>query len=313
MPRSTPTTERPRRTPPPPPPSRGGGARRALILVVVAALGVGGWWVWRHGKVGPITVRSFCATTVSGVTVDLDPEQTGNAATITAIAVRRGLPARAATIALATAMQESKLRNLAHGDRDSLGLFQQRPSQGWGTPAQVRDPVHATHAFYDALVKIEGYQELPITEAAQKVQRSAYPTAYAQHEPMARALASTLTGYSPGALSCTLARPDLPAQEVGSGGLLPRASAVAAAAAKETGATAQRTGGDTSGARLSLRVRSGKDAQRRAWALGSWAVARAQQLGVVEVHVAGRRWTRSGSWVEAAGPATGEVRVTVGS
>ena len=89
--------------------------------------------------------------------VGLDLEQAGNAALIAAIAVRRGMPARAATIALATAYQESNLRNLDYGDRDSLGLFQQRPSQGWGTRAQILDPDHSINAFYDALEQVDGY------------------------------------------------------------------------------------------------------------------------------------------------------------
>ena len=110
---------------------------------------------------------------------------------------RAGLPARAASIALATAYQESKLRNLDDGDRDSLGLFQQRPSQGWGTEKQMLDPDYATNAFYDALAKVDGYREMEITEAAQAVQRSGLPEAYADHEEDARALASALTGNSP--------------------------------------------------------------------------------------------------------------------
>ena len=69
------------------------------------------------------------------------------------------MPAHAATIALATALQESKLYNLHGGDRDSLGLFQQRPSQGWGTRGEILDPVHATNAFYDALARVPGYAD----------------------------------------------------------------------------------------------------------------------------------------------------------
>ena len=121
--------------------------------------------------------------------------------------MKRGLPARAATIALATALQESKLRNLDYGDRDSLGLFQQRPCQGWGTEEQILDPVYATNRFYDALVKIDGYQDMPITEVAQEVQRSAFPEAYAEHEQEGRLLASRLTGHSPAGLSCRLDDP----------------------------------------------------------------------------------------------------------
>jgi hypothetical protein len=180
---------------------RGGGL--ALFLCLLLVVGAGGW-VWWHGSVANIPVREHCAATDSGTSVDLDPEQMGNAAIIASVAVRRGLPARAATIAIATAIQESKLRNVDYGDRDSLGLFQQRPSMGWGTPAQLKDPVYASNAFYDVLVKVEGYRNLEITDAAQKVQRSAYPDAYAEHEPEARVLASALAGYSPAGITCVL-------------------------------------------------------------------------------------------------------------
>ena len=112
------------------------------------------------------------------------------------------MPARAATIALATAYQESKLYNLESGDRDSLGLFQQRPSQGWGSPEQVLDPYYATNAFYDALAEVDGYETMEVTDAAQEVQRSGFPEAYADHEADARVLASALTGNSPRAFSC---------------------------------------------------------------------------------------------------------------
>lgn len=172
-----------------------------LSLAVVAGAGV---LVYRlSGGVLPGT--EGCEATVGSRTVSLDLEQAENAALISAISVRRGLPPRAASIALATAMQESKLRNLEHGDRDSLGLFQQRPSQGWGTKEQVLNPVYASNAFYDALVRIDGYDRMDITEAAQEVQRSAYPEGYAEHEADARVLASALTGETTGgAFFCTV-------------------------------------------------------------------------------------------------------------
>ena len=113
-----------------------------------------------------------------------------------------GWPPRAASIALATVYQETGIRNLDYGDRDSVGLFQQRPSQGWGTAKQLRDPYYATNAFYDALVKIDGWESADITEVAQQVQRSAYPEAYRDHEADARVLASTLTGNSPAGFRC---------------------------------------------------------------------------------------------------------------
>ena len=140
--------------------------------------------------------------------MELTTEQGENAALIAAIGVSRGLPARAVSIALATAYQESKIRNLTHGDRDSLGLFQQRPSQGWGTTRQVRDPYYAINKFYDALEKIDDYKSMRITEAAQKVQRSGFPEAYEDHAADARALASVLTGFSPGGhFTCVVKEP----------------------------------------------------------------------------------------------------------
>jgi hypothetical protein len=145
-----------------------------------------------------------CTAVVAHHEVEITGDQAENATLIAAIGVERGLPARAVSIALATAYQESKLTNIDYGDRDSVGLFQQRPSQGWGTQAELLDPVYATNAFYDALVQVDGYEDMEITEAAQHVQRSAYPGAYADHEADARALASALTGYSPAAFSCDL-------------------------------------------------------------------------------------------------------------
>jgi hypothetical protein len=164
-----------------------------VVLGVVAAVGVA---LWRGS--GPLPDPEGCSVTLNGHRVDLSTEQSENATLIAAIGVRRGLPARAVSIALATAYQESKIQNLDHGDRDSLGLFQQRPSMGWGTAKQVRNPYYATNAFYDALVKIPDYESMRITEAAQKVQRSGFPEAYSDHEIDARALASVLTGYSSG-------------------------------------------------------------------------------------------------------------------
>lgn len=130
----------------------------------------------------------------------MTPEQAANAATIAAVGISKGLPDRAVTIALATAMQESALRNLDHGDRDSLGLFQQRPSMGWGTPEQIMDPVYSAGIFYDHLADVPGYSRMPLTVAAQKVQRSGFPQAYAKHESDATVLTATF-GES-GTLSC---------------------------------------------------------------------------------------------------------------
>lgn len=284
----------------------------AVLLVVVLVLGAG--WVWLRGVLDRMTLLPGCSATALGTTAVLDPEQSGNAAVIAAVAVDRGLPGRAATIGIATALQESKLRNIDYGDRDSLGLFQQRPSQGWGTAEQIMDPVYATNAFYDVLVKIEGYQSLPITKAAQKVQRSAFPSAYAAHETEARAFASALSGYSQAALTCKLRDPEnLSREQVGAAGLTPRAASVATASAAETGRT-----GASAGAEDGTAVRfvlTGAEATRMSWALAHWAVARADGLHVVAVEVGGRQWRRDHSqdgWTSFAGaPSTGSVIVRV--
>jgi len=287
------------------------GLTLALVVAFVGVLGLGAW-SWWHGAIEVLPLREHCTATALGNTTELDPEQTGNAAIITSVAVERGLPPRAATIGIATAIQESKLVNLAGGDRDSLGLFQQRPSQGWGTPAQIRDPVYAANAFYDVLVKVEGYESLPITKAAQTVQRSAFPSAYADHEPEARILASALTGYSPAGLSCALAKVDKARQDAGSGGLTPRAKAVATAAAKEAGRSGVAVTGEPTAVRFTLR---GKGTTATAWSLAQWAVSRAKALDVVSVETDGQRWTRAGAdsaWTRTDGAApAGTVVVRV--
>src|SRR3954451_25107304 len=309
------TTTQPRTPASPSHRSRSGRGRPVLVTLLVLLLVAGtAGWVWWRGWIGTVPIRPHCTATALSNSTELDPEQAGNAAIIASVAVRRGLAGRAATVGIATAMQESKLRNLPGGDRDSIGLFQQRPSQGWGTPAQVRDPVYASNAFYDVLVKIEGYEDLPITKAAQKVQRSAFPSAYADHEPEARILASALTGYSPAGLSCVLAElPSLPAQASDAGGFTPRARAVARAAANEAGRTGAAVAGEPKAVRFTLPAKGGTTA---GWALAHWAVARAGALQVVSVETGGRRWDRSRAdegWTATAGSApAGTVVVRVG-
>src|SRR3954468_5817002 len=202
-----------------------GRARLFVVIVTVVALGVAGFVLVRLGA-GPLPDPEGCKAEVAGSTVDLSTDQAQNASAIAAVAVRRGLPARAVSIALAAAFQESKLQNLTYGDLDSVGLFQQRPSQGWGTRTQLLDPEYAAGAFYDQLVKIDGYENMPITEAAQRVQRSGFPDAYAEHEVGARALASALTGWSPARVSCVVHTPGVAGEPAGASGLTPRAERV---------------------------------------------------------------------------------------
>jgi hypothetical protein len=128
-------------------------------------------------------------------------EQLANAKAIVDAGKAMGLPPRAWTIAVATSLQESNLKNLGHlgsrNDHDSLGLFQQRPSTGWGTPAQVKDPAYSATAFYNRLVGVPGWDSIPLTRAAQKVQVSAYPNHYAKHEAQAGAIIEALYGTGP--------------------------------------------------------------------------------------------------------------------
>lgn len=272
------------------------------LLVGLVAVGAGAVWavVATLNRQVEIPVVATCRATVDGVGQSLSPEQTDNAALIALVAVRRGLPARAATIGLATALQESGLVNVDHGDRDSIGLFQQRPSQGWGTVEQILDPVYSTNTFYDHLVDVPGYTELPVTEAAQTVQRSGFPDAYAKHEPRARAFASALTGWSPAALTCTLPQ----AEAAGSSG------AVLVRVARDLGElpSSADEGDDDSPARVTLDATAlaPDDATRGAWAAAHWAVAVADGLALDEVAVADQVWTRrSGAWAAAETPLTG--------
>jgi cell wall-associated NlpC family hydrolase len=122
------------------------------------------------------------------------PDQITNATLIVDVGTRRGVPDHGIVTALMAAMTESSLRNLDHGDRDSLGLFQMRPSQGWGTPAQLTDPHYAVNKFYDVLLKVPNWQGLPPGAAAQAVERSAFPDRYNKHEQVAREILGTVRG-----------------------------------------------------------------------------------------------------------------------
>ncbi|MFE2496527.1 hypothetical protein [Streptomyces scopuliridis] len=279
------------------PPRRGRLLRIAAALVVLLALAAYVVVQYVSGGGGPprCLVRATDGPGGDSPTYEMTPEQAENAATISAVGTTRGLPERAVTIALATALQESALRNLDHGDRDSLGLFQQRPSTGWGTEAQIQDPVYSAGQFYDHLVKVPGYSRLPLTEAAQRVQRSGFPQAYAKHEPDATLLAAALTGRSAATLTCTApsgAGPGDPAKvraalvrDFGAE-VLPGADAAGRAGASGTASevsvpVSATTGGPENGGSSSL----------RGWELAHWAVAQSTALRIDEVRYAGRVWS----------------------
>jgi hypothetical protein len=161
------------------------------LAILAAALGIPGA-PSRDDESDTCVGKLAAGTTVDGQA--LDAEQITNAGLIVAAGQHLGIPEPGETIALATAMQESGLHNLNYGDRDSLGLFQQRPSQGWGTASQIMDPTYSATAFYKAPTQVSGWAAMPTTDAAQAVQRSAYPDAYAKWAQLAHDLATTLDG-----------------------------------------------------------------------------------------------------------------------
>jgi hypothetical protein len=295
--------------------------RTAIAATVVLALAGGGLYAYKE-VTGLVLVERCAASTTAGK-VSVSPEQAGNAATIAGVGVRRKLPERAVVIAIATAMQESKLRNLPHGDRDSLGLFQQRPSQGWGTAGQLRDPLYASERFYDELLKVPEYRNLPLTVAAQRVQRSATPQAYAKHENEAQVLATGLTGRAGKAVTCAIRPDNYTYQAMGASGLTPRGNRVRQELRRTFGKLSVggfapggvRSGHVTGSAHddgraFDVAVGQPTAAHRRTgWAVAQWAVSRADGLGVTEVIYDGSIWTarRSGEGWRAYHPSEGST------
>jgi hypothetical protein len=282
--------------------------RKVWVIGAVVALIAVGVVVWRlvGDTVIPLLREDRCTASVQRRTVVLRPEQAENAALIAAISLRRGMPARAATIAIATAYQESKLVNIDYGDRDSLGLFQQRPSQGWGTRRQILDPEYSINAFYDELAKVDGYESMEVTVAAQRVQRSAFPEAYADHEADARVLASALTGQSWHAFHCTVTdSPDEAPIELDDSGLTARAAAVRKDIEAKFGSQALggfAPGGVRDGHREGSAHYDGRaidvffrpvseENKERGWALAHYLVAHASRLDVRTVIFDGRIWS----------------------
>ena len=244
----------------------------------------------------PLPGEQRCVATAAGRSVAVDTEQAQNASIIAGVSVRRGLAPRAASIALTTAYQESNLRNLDHGDRDSVGLFQQRPSMGWGPREKLMKPVYASNRFYDALIKIHGWESADITRIAQQIQISGYPDAYRDHESDGRVLASVLTGQSPAGLRC-LIRDRRPGDPAGLVKALHRTYKI----------TPKR-----SGSVITISAKSGG----RAWSYAQFALASAREHGVTSVQVGGRRYvisnTELSSWRAADRPIGGHtVRITV--
>ena len=246
-----------------------------FVAVVVVALGAV-WLPDLWDKAKSHLTADVC--TVQGY--DLDPDQACVAATMigSVTKFRITLPFRASVLVLMAGLQESKLTNLApgNGDRDSVGVLQQRPSQGWGggKAATLTDVGEATREFLEALVKVSNWQAMAPADAIQAVQISADGSAYAQHQPEATALATALQGRKPAAISCSFDKPTQVAP----------ATTVAQRAAKELGITTPVASGQV------VRVPGAH------WQTAAWFVANADRLGIEQVDYAAHTWTRSNGW-----------------
>ena len=270
---------------------------RVLVALVVAALLaavvlIGVVIVFTVSST-PLPMSDQCVARVADADVTLTTEQATNASIIVGVATQHGLVPRASTIALATVYQESGIRNLDHGDRDSLGLFQQRPSQGWGTPAQVQDPYHASNAFFDALVEVEGWASGDVNDVAQTVQRSGHPQGYRRHVENARRLASALTGETPASFTCRVARP--PAGDPGGMVAFLQRTLPSAVDVRAEGA----------------RVIVEAPDNAEAWSVAHIAVAQAANYGPTSVALGDRTWTSDGTLSWWSGEGTGGTRVTI--
>ncbi|GAA1021960.1 hypothetical protein Aple_083310 [Acrocarpospora pleiomorpha] len=233
-----------------------------IILAIVVVLGAAIFFaVYRLIRQAEPYVRGEnCRITTPDGTIELDIEQSQVAATIAAVASRRKLPERALEIAYITAIQESKLSNIPYGDRDSVGIFQQRPSQGWGTVEQLMDPVYSTRKFFAALEKVDGYLDMPLHDAAQEVQRSADGGAYADHRATAIILAGAFGGRVPKSVHCWYPPAEKP---------------VKTTLAK---------------ARTELTRALGAAAKKDSWLVATWYVTHAQKYGLHQIRYQGVKW-----------------------
>ena len=261
--------------------------RAALIVLAVAVVAVVGGYalkqLWNTAK------EHFAGDSCTIGDYQIDTDQASVAATMVGAVTKYKikLPEHATVLVLAAALQESKLRNLApgDGDRDSVGVLQQRPSQGWGggNPAALTDVGEATKEFLDALMKVPHWRTKPLADAIQAVQISADGSAYAQHQVEAQELADAFQGVKPAGVTCDFATPTVVAP----------ATKVAAQARFELGINTPKA----VGART-VRVRGAH------WQTVAWFIANGNRLGIERVAYDGKVWTRTDGWTSGAAPKT---------
>jgi len=285
--------------------------RRPLIVLVVIAvlLAIGAYAAYSAYQrfVVQALIVPGCQAGTGNNAIALDFGQAADAATIAGVAVREHLPAEALTVAYATAFQESKLENLTYGDQDSVGIFQQRPSEGWGTTAELEDPAYASRAFFGALVQVPHYTTLPVYEAAQAVQKSAYGYAYEQYAQSGALLAADYTA-RPHEVTCWYS----PATQAADDNVSPKLNLPEAVKGLEgtfgqpgrnevvTSITRPRSDGS-----LAVSAPSGSS-----WSVANWLVSNASSYGITQVRYAGYQWTAGlteTSWQSDSGATTGGI------
>jgi hypothetical protein len=264
-------------------------------VVIVVAIGAV-YLAITHGT--SVLNPAGCQAGSGQTAISLGPEQAAIAATIAGVAHHQALPRRAVVVAYAAAMQESKLQNLGYGDRDSVGVFQQRPSQGWGPARKLLDPVYASTRFFQALASVPGYQRQPVYRAAQAVQHSADGHAYRQYQREAALLAADFTGHSAHAVWCWPHGADPPRADL---------------------AAARRALTATFGLAGTQQLTAARDVPRLlvpaahaqlGWTVAAWLVTHAASYGIHQVSYAGLRWrsaTGGNGWTRDPRPAAPEA------
>ena len=254
--------------------------RTAAAAVVILVAFVIGYLALRTSPQVPAQPTG-CAAGPAGHLVGLSTGQASIAATIAGVASARSMPTRAVAIAYATAWQESKLTDLDYGTLDSVGVFQQRPSEGWGTARQIENPVYATGRFFQALARVPRYQRIPIAVAAQDVQHSADGSAYGQYATAGTAMAEAFTGAVPHAVWCSY------------GAGVGRARLQAARTAL-TGAFGYLAGTVKADPEVRVDVTSAHEG----WAVAAWLVSNAAYFGIQTVRYQSYQWraASSGRW-----------------
>jgi hypothetical protein len=276
--------------------------RGVIIAVIVVAVAVGASLgiraLWKTAR----SALAYDHCTIG--TYEIDPDQAATASTMVGAVTsyQPALPERAAILVLAAGLQESKLRNLAPGagDRDSVGVLQQRPSQDWGKvegkpdtiadrTKRLTDVFFATTAFLDHLVEVPKWQTITLAQAVQAVQISADGSAYAQHETEAKTLADALQGHQAAGINCTFEKPTKVATPT-------KVSAQVSTDLPVNKPTTSATSVAVLGA---------------SWQTAAWFVANADRLGIEQVAFNGRKWTRSGGWKSDKSAAASSVVATM--